>query len=265
MLGPRTGSGREVNVGIGTATPGAKLDVDGDVRTSGNAQLGAGKELFFGDSGQIRVYDDNHRITWDRPANKLTLREYGDVYFTVGPTGTYSVAITRDGRMGVGTATPSTNLHVVGNARVTGTITADTAIIGGACYGTGCPSDARLKRDVAPFGPVLGRVARLQPVHFSWRADEFPERHFGDAVNSGLIAQDVEAVFPELVAPTPHGYRRVNYSELPYLTLAAVKELKAENDALRARADEKDEQIRKLTEQLEALTHAVTALRGNRQ
>ena len=35
----------------------------------------------------------------------------------------------------------------------------------------------------------------------------------------------------------PDGYQAVNYSKLPLLTLQAVKELKAENDALRARAD----------------------------
>jgi hypothetical protein len=63
---------------------------------------------------------------------------------------------------------------------------------------------------------------------------EFPDRHFGNALNSGLIAQEVEKVFPEMVDTGIDGYKRVNYSELPYVTLAAVKELKAENDALKA-------------------------------
>jgi predicted nuclease with TOPRIM domain len=48
-----------------------------------------------------------------------------------------------------------------------------------------------------------------------------------------LIAQEVERVFPELVGEEGHGFKAVNYSELPLLLLAAVRELKAENDALR--------------------------------
>jgi hypothetical protein len=36
------------------------------------------------------------------------------------------------------------------------------------------------------------------------------------------------------VSTDDKGYKTVNYAELPYLTLAAVKELKVENDALKA-------------------------------
>jgi hypothetical protein len=113
---------------------------------------------------------------------------------------------------------------------------------------------------VRPFGAVLGRVAQLQPVHYTWRADEFPERHFGNAVATGLIAQDVEKVFPELVGIDEQGYRTVNYAELPYLTIQAVKELKAETDALRAENTNKNEQIRALTAQLTALAERLAQL-----
>jgi hypothetical protein len=37
-----------------------------------------------------------------------------------------------------------------------------------------------------------------------------------------------------LVSADEAGYKAVNYSKLPLLTLQAVKELRAENDALRA-------------------------------
>jgi hypothetical protein len=36
-----------------------------------------------------------------------------------------------------------------------------------------------------------------------------------------------------MVATDDKGFKTVNYAELPYLTLAAIRELKAENDALR--------------------------------
>jgi hypothetical protein len=110
-----------------------------------------------------------------------------------------------------------------------------------------------LKKDVRPFGPVLGRVAQLQPVHFLWRADEFPARRFGNTVASGLIAQDVEQVFPELVSTDDQGFKMVNYSELPYLTLAAVRELKAKSDRLEMANDALKAQLAELSARLARL------------
>ena len=128
--------------------------------------------------------------------------------------------------VGIGTSAPNTKLQVVGNIRVgtSGTLGCVQRFDGTAIAGT-CSSDARLKTNVRPFEPVLDRLARLQPVHFTWKAAEFPEYHFGAGVNSGLIAQDVEPLFPDMVATDGRGFKMVNYSELPYLTLAAVREL----------------------------------------
>jgi hypothetical protein len=124
-------------------------------------------------------------------------------------------------------------LHVAGDIRIgtgfTGCVLdADGTVIAGSCS-----SDVRLKHDIVPFAHLLDKVAQLQPVHFYWRAGEFKERHFGVKQSFGLIAQEVEKVLPELVSEDEQGYKAVNYSKLPLLTLQAVKELKAENDALK--------------------------------
>ncbi len=103
-----------------------------------------------------------------------------------------------------------------------------------------CSSDRRFKKDITPFSHVLDQVTALQPVHYFWRAADFPTRHFGNSRAYGLIAQDVEQVLPELVVTDGDGYKAVDYSELPLLTIQAVKELKAENDALKARVAEID-------------------------
>jgi hypothetical protein len=168
-------------------------------------------------------------------------------------------------KVGIGTTTPDQRLQVLGDVRIgaSGRFGCLLNFDGSQTWGI-CPSDVRLKRDIAPFAPVLDRVAQLRPVRFTWRGDEFPERHLGTARASGLIAQDVERVFPDMVSSDESGYKLVNYSELPYVILEAVIELKAENDALRARAEKKDEQISKLTEQVEALARAMAAL-GNKR
>jgi hypothetical protein len=154
---------------------------------------------------------------------------------------------------------------VVGNVRVgtSGTNGCVQRFDGTALTGT-CASDARLKTDVRSIEGVLGRVAQLRPVQFRWRAGEFPQRHFGNSVNVGLIAQEVEQVFPELVSTDDEGYRLVSSSELPYLTVAAVKELKAENDALKAQLSaelaRKNAEVRALTEALAVLAERLAKL-----
>jgi predicted methyltransferase len=106
---------------------------------------------------------------------------------------------------------------------------------------------------------MLDKVTALQPVHYFWRASEFPNRHFGNSQNYGLIAQDVEQVLPELVATDGDGYKAVDYSELPLLTIQAVKELKAENDALKARVAEIDPLKQRVAE-IDPLKQRVTEL-----
>ena len=54
--------------------------------------------------------------------------------------------------------------------------------------------------------------------------------------HAGVIAQEVERVFPELVA-IKDGFRHVNYTALIGVLVEAVKELKADNDSLRARIE----------------------------
>ena len=93
---------------------------------------------------------------------------------------------------------------------------------------------------------MLDKLTALQPVHYFWRASEFPDRHFGDTQNYGLIAQDVEQVLPELVATDSDGYKAVDYSKLPLLTIQAVKELKSENDALKQRVSELERLVNEL-------------------
>lgn len=166
--------------------------------------------------------------------------------------------------VGIGTASPQEALHVRGgDIRVgvgnTGCLKNDNGVqIIGACS-----SDIRFKRDITPFANILPKLAQLQPVHFYWRAAEFPDKHFGDDQAYGLIAQEVEQVLPELVLQDAHGYRLVNYGKLPLLTLQAIKELKAENDTLKtqnAHLHEQTEALKKANAAIEARLAALEKL-----
>lgn len=76
------------------------------------------------------------------------------------------------------------------------------------------PSSARYKRDIAAMGTRRGGVLQLRPVTFAYRDDALGETHYG------LIAEEVAAVYPELVTHTPTGeVQTVRYPELIPLLL----------------------------------------------
>jgi Tfp pilus assembly protein PilO len=103
-------------------------------------------------------------------------------------------------------------------------------------------------------------------VHYFWRADDFPQQHFGDSRAYGLIAQDVEAVLPELVVTNADGFKAVDYSKLSLLTIQAVKELKAENEELKAGNEELKQRVAQndaLRERVDELERVVAAMLAN--
>ena len=64
-------------------------------------------------------------------------------------------------------------------------------------------------------------------------------------------------MLPELVATDSDGYKAVDYSKLPLLTIQAVKELKAENDARKA----ENEALKQRVADLEGLKTENVALK----
>jgi len=86
-------------------------------------------------------------------------------------------------------------------------------------------SDRRLKVNIQSICGALETVGRLQGVTFQ-RADT--SKH-----GMGLIAQDVQAVVPEVVHESTTGMLSVAYGNLVGLLIEAIKELKAEVDELK--------------------------------
>jgi hypothetical protein len=141
------------------------------------------------------------------------------------------------GFVGIGTVAPGDKLDVQGDIRVgtSGTNGCLKDDDGGTIVGT-CTSDALLKKDIAQFENVLTRLAALQPVFFNWRADEFPDLYLGGERSFGLVAQEVEQVFPDMVTTDERGYKAVRYHMLPLLLTQGIRELQAEGEVLSARA-----------------------------
>lgn len=85
-------------------------------------------------------------------------------------------------------------------------------------------SDARWKKDLVPLINTLPLLAQINGYRFNWRNDEFPEMNFENGTQIGIIAQEVEKVFPELVRTDKNGYKAVSYEKLSVLLLQGMKE-----------------------------------------
>ncbi len=105
-------------------------------------------------------------------------------------------------------------------------------------------SDARLKQNVEPISNGIETVGKLQPKTYEWK--DYLQKAAGR--HPGLIAQEVEAIVPEIVSEDADGIKSVSYQELvPYL-IAAVNELSEQNKAQQAIIDELQAQAKTATE-----------------
>lgn len=103
------------------------------------------------------------------------------------------------------------------------------------------PSDRRLKTDIQSLTNALEKLETINGVSFKWNEDSIPYGHFPEQPDIGVIAQDVERVFPELISTGISGHKTVNYNGLVGVLFAAVKELSAkvkEMEKLKARSAE---------------------------
>jgi hypothetical protein len=83
---------------------------------------------------------------------------------------------------------------------------------------------------------VLERVRRLRGVKYEWKSGSGAYHPPGKTHEMGVIAQEVQSVFPEAVMTDEDGLLMVDYSGLVAALIEAVKELADRVDALEARA-----------------------------
>jgi hypothetical protein len=265
------------NVGVGTGTPGARLEVVG----------GGGTNIDLLVNGRMKS-NNNDGGLWVSAD-----RFVGGFGTNIGfwSNGAWRLAVLNDGTVGIGTATTNgLTLSVNGSTYLQG----DTYIgghfviqmgansgrwadFGGQTTGIGGggplwaffnntngPSDLRLKTDLRPVSDAMCLVRRLQAVRYRWGEEGLryftsdiedtvcagpgatPAEHAAarqeerdealaalDGDRLGLVAQDVEAVLPELVHEVG-GYKHIRYQHLTALLAEALKELSAEVAELRA-------------------------------
>ena len=156
----------------------------------------AGVTSVAGTSNQISVSGSTGAVTFSTPQSIAT---GSSVQF---------------GSFGVGTAASGTT----GEIRATNNVTAFYS------------SDRKFKENIKPIEGALDKVMSIGGKTFDW-TDAYITEHGGEdgyfvnKADFGVIAQDVQAVFPQAVRTRDDGSLAVDYEKLSALAFAAIKEL----------------------------------------
>lgn len=86
-------------------------------------------------------------------------------------------------------------------------------------------SDMRLKKDIKQIPDALERLTSLNGVSYNWNHSFHPELNLGDKPQLGVLAQQVEKVFPEAVMINEKGIKSVSYNMLIAPIIESIKEL----------------------------------------
>ena len=91
-------------------------------------------------------------------------------------------------------------------------------------------SDQSLKENVVTIDGALSKVEQLQGRYFTWISEDQ-----SDDRQIGFIAQEVEAVIPELVTTSGTGIKGISYGKTTALLVEAIKEQQTLIEQLQAR------------------------------
>lgn len=137
--------------------------------------------------------------------------------------GSYRMTIDSTGNVGVGITSPTTKLDVNGDVKIA---SGSTLYFGSTpvCTTAGCTasSDKRLKENISPLKNSLEKILSLKAYEYDYKK----EFKISDKHQIGVIAQEVEKVFPEVVLTDEKtGIKAVAYDHLVAPLIEAVKSI----------------------------------------
>lgn len=239
-------------IGIGVAVPDRELHVNGLVRIDRNADAGGImlhrtglKTFFFGvnasgvNNGEFFISDFGS-ATSGASTRRFSINNAGQVSIGAGVandaldvTGAVdaTMGFKDNGVAGVDVAACTASQYIGDGVRINGGL-----VTAGTCRNdAGLVSDARLKKDITSVGSMLDNMGSVRVVTFNYKVDEMPELNLDRGLQYGVIAQELEQIFPELVSQGANGYKEINLRGLSLYNMKAVTEiaqhLKSNGDA----------------------------------
>ncbi len=212
-----------LNGGSSVGPPGATILTGG----TGSNGFGHGGSLRFSSSstsagGNVEVIGGAANTCCGGNINGGDVLIDGGANLGSGIAGNIILGGTR-GNVGIGTSSPGYTLDVNGDTNIA---SANVLRFGGTsvCTSAGCTSssDERLKKNIKPLDNSLESILQLRGVRYRYK----DEAKFGDGQQVGVIAQEVEKIYPEVVkTDSKTGFKAVAYDHLIAPLIEAFKTL----------------------------------------
>lgn len=174
-----------------------KVDINTDLNLNSSDRL----SWFEGNDNWGFIFTDPDRM-------RMAHSDDGQVHISGGSmllaTDSGGAIWIENGGVGIGSDNPQHALHVQGDVGITG----EFLVL----------SDGRNKEDVSAIEEVLSNFILLNPVDYFYKDKVQSEKSIG------LIAQEVEQLFPHLVQTSHDGTKMVNYRGVSVLAIKAIKE-----------------------------------------
>ena len=97
-------------------------------------------------------------------------------------------------------------------------------------------SDRNFKENITPIENPIDKIRKISGNTYDWKA-ELKDVHGYEGNDVGVIAQEIEAVLPQLVQTRENGYKAVKYDKLVALLIEGMKEQQLQIEQLRIDLD----------------------------
>ena len=208
-----TSSGFEGYNGSAWAGLGGVKDADGDTYIAAEASADSDDLDFYTAGTQRMKIDQAGVITVGVDDTGYDVKFFGATAtngYMLWDESTDDLILGSASKIGVGTATPSTELHVVGTITET--------------------SMREMKTNISNLENILPSVLQMQGVKFDWKDEEKTKDNYG------FIAEDVEKIFPNLITYDAKGKPEgIQYTKMTAVLLEAIKEQQEQIEELKSK------------------------------
>ncbi|MCF8225791.1 MAG: tail fiber domain-containing protein [Bacteroidales bacterium] len=98
-------------------------------------------------------------------------------------------------------------------------------------------SDGTYKKNIVPVTGAIDKLQQINGVYFDYDLEKYTESKGSDVSSIGVIAQDVEKVFPDIVKENSKGVKAVNYTALIPVLIEAIKDQQTQIEQQQAEID----------------------------